>query len=101
MRMKNIPRRTLYLYICAGIVLAGAIYYYFFFNQDTGSAAVSTTTEASQAEISFITLVGKIDPIRFDTTILSDPRFLRLQDIRTVIVPEPAGRKDPFAPIGQ
>ncbi len=99
--MKNIPRRTLILYICAGIVFAGAVYYYFFFNRDTGASVETSNTQASEAEISFITLLGKIDPITFDTSIFSNPRFLRLQDIRTAIIPEPSGRKDPFAPIGQ
>jgi hypothetical protein len=99
--MKNIPRRTLVLYICAGVVFAGAVYYYFFFNHDTGASVEASTTQASAAEISFITLVGKIGPITFDTSVLSNPRFLHLQDIRTVIVPEPAGRRDPFASIGQ
>jgi hypothetical protein len=95
--MNNLPRRTLILYICGGIVLLGAIYYYGFYNRDSGSAVVNSDVTASAAEISFITLVGQIDPITFDVSILSNPRFAALQDIRTAVLPEAQGRKDPFA----
>jgi hypothetical protein len=46
-----------------------------------------------------VNLVGTLDPIAFDTTIFSDPRFNALVDLKTAIVDEPIGRPDPFAPI--
>ena len=95
-------RSTLVFVLCLVIVAGGLGYYFFFFNSNT-NAAVSAVNggAASDAELSFITLVSKLDPIVFDTTVLSDPRFMARQDIRTAIVPEAAGRKDPFAPIGR
>lgn len=94
-------RSTLVFVICLVIVGGGLGYYFFFFNSDTGPAVTTTTGTASDAELSFITLVSKLDPIVFDTSVLSDARFTSRENIRTAIVPEASGRKDPFAPIGR
>lgn len=94
-------RSTLVFVLCLIIVAGGLGYYFFFFNSNTNAALTTTTGAASDAEFSFITLVSKLDPIVFDTSVLSDPRFMGRQDIRTAIVPETSGRKDPFAPIGR
>lgn len=94
-------RSTLVFVLCLVIVAGGLGYYFFFFNSSSGAALTTTAGTASDAELSFITLVSKLDPIVFDTTVLSDPRFTTRQDIRTAIVPEASGRKDPFAPIGR
>lgn len=96
--MNAIPRSTKILYAAAAIVFLGAAYYYLVFNSDTGAAVESNSNGASAAEISFITLVGQIDPIAFNVAVLSDPRFVQLQDIRIAVIPETTGRKDPFAP---
>lgn len=94
-------RSTLVFVICLVIVAGGLGYYFFFFNSGATSAVTTTSGTASDAELSFISLVGKLDPIVFDTSVLSDPRFTSRENIRTAIVPEAAGRKDPFAPIGR
>jgi len=95
----NLTRNNL-LYIALGVVLLGAgVYYFLFFNKDTGSALTSSDGGASQEEQSFLTLVGQLGPIVFDTSLLSDPRFTSRTDIRTTIVPEASGRTDPFAAI--
>lgn len=94
-------RNTIVFVICLIIVAGGLGYYFFFFNSDTDAALSAGPATANDAELSFITLVSKLDPIVFDTSVLSDPRFTSRQDIRTAIVPETAGRRDPFAPIGR
>ncbi|HWU24680.1 MAG TPA: hypothetical protein VN086_02915 [Candidatus Paceibacterota bacterium] len=94
-------RSTLVFVICLVIVAGGLGYYFFFFNSDTSGAVTTNAGTASDAELSFITLVSKLDPIVFDTSVLSDPRFTSRENIRTAIVPEASGRKDPFAPIGR
>jgi len=48
-------------------------------------------------EALFMNLASQIDSIKFDETFFADPRFQSLVDIRVVVVPEPVGRKDPFA----
>lgn len=94
-------RSTLVFVICLVIVAGGLGYYFFFFNSNSSAAITTGQGTASDAELSFITLVSKLDPIVFDTSVLSDPRLTSRQDIRTAIVPEESGRKDPFAPIGR
>jgi hypothetical protein len=94
-------RNSIIFIICLVIVAGGLGYYFFFFNSNTESALTAGPGTASDAELSFITLVSKLEPIVFDTTLLSDPRFTSRQDIRTAIIPEASGRKDPFADIGR
>lgn len=48
-------------------------------------------------EALFMNLASQIDAISFNDSLLKDPRFLSLVDIRVVVVPETVGRKDPFA----
>ncbi len=81
----------------AVILLAAAAY--LMFRGETGSPVSATAGPSSEAEAAFLGLTAQIDPIRFDSSILEDERFLRLQDIRTAILPEQSGRLDPFAPL--
>ncbi|MDB5265550.1 MAG: hypothetical protein JWM39_263 [Parcubacteria group bacterium] len=94
----HLTKSNIILAVVAGLTLIAAVYYYFFYNKDTGSAVVATAP-ASAAELDFVNLTGQISTISFDTRIFSDPRFTRLVDIHTVVVPETAGRRDPFAPL--
>ncbi len=94
----HLTKSNIILAIAAGLTFVAAIYYYFIYNHDTGSAVVAGAP-ASAAEQDFVNLAGQINSISFDTTIFSDPRFTRLTDIHTIIVPEVAGRRDPFATI--
>ncbi len=63
--------------------------------------AVSETEPTSPEEIAFVNLASQLEPLSFDTSIFSDPRFTSLIDIHTVILPETSGRRDPFAPLGK
>jgi hypothetical protein len=95
----KLPSRTTILYGSAAIVFVGAAYYFSTGNQVTQTQIVTevANSEASQAEQQFITLVNKVDPITFDLSIFSNPRFVGLRDMTTPVVPETVGRKDPFA----
>lgn len=92
----HLSKSNIILAVAAGLTFIAAVYYYAFYNKDTGPAVVEGTA-ASSAELDFINLQGQIVNITFDASIFSDPRFTRLTDIHTIIVPEPAGRRDPFA----
>lgn len=90
-------RNTLIALIIGIILLLGAGIA--LFSSSAGTVALQSSTTTSDAEATFVNLTAQLEPIGFDTSILSDPRFTSLVDIHTAIVPEPTGRRDPFAPI--
>lgn len=90
--------RTNVLLIVLGLIVVGAAAYMLLAKGDA-APAVSTTEGGSETESAFLALTAEIGAITFDTDIFTDPRFATLRDIRTVILPETAGRTDPFAPL--
>ena len=97
-------KRNKIIAVVAGVVVLGIVGFLLFSGQSTpsGSAISADGTSAgptTEAEQNFINLTAELNPISFDTSIFSDPRFTTLVDLHTVIVPEPVGRTDPFAPI--
>lgn len=93
----KIDSNTVLLIVATLIVAAGA-YWYFFTGTGNAPPLTPSVTE-NQAQTQFQTLVSQLQPITFDTRILSDPRFRSLVDLATQITPESSGRIDPFAPI--
>lgn len=95
----KIDTRTSLLIIATFLVAAAA---YWFFFTGTGNEPPVTPVGGSenQAQTQFQTLVSALTPISFDTKIFSDPRFVMLVDLATPILPESAGRVDPFAMVG-
>lgn len=79
-----------------GLLLAAG---YFLFMRAPQEAPLTSSEPTSPAELTFVNLASQLEPLGFNTGILSDPRFTSLVDIHTAIVPEPAGRRDPFAPL--
>lgn len=63
---------------------------------ETGDGAI-----ASAAGQELLALLEQLRAIELDETLFADPVFRNLQDFRFELVPEPVGRSDPFAPIGQ
>lgn len=87
---------TAFLTIAGILILAGA--FWFFFGQGGNDLPLTMNAEnAPQAR--FAGLVGQLEPVSFDTSIFSDPRFAALVDLATPVAPESSGRLDPFAPV--
>lgn len=84
--------------IAAAVVVLGAAGY-FFWMQSSAQPNVSVAGSATIAQATFLTLASQLEPVGFDTTVLSDSRFTSLIDIQTTILPETSGRIDPFAPL--
>ncbi len=85
--------------IAAGIVILGVVAYFLWFRAPEATVTVESEGPASQAQATFISLASQLEPVGFDTGILTDSRFTALIDIKTAILPETAGRTDPFAPL--
>ena len=87
--------------IVLALLVLGAAGYLLFGARSPESALAPAGASASAAEVEFLNLAAQIGTATLNTAILSDPRFLALQDLRTAIVPEESGRTDPFAPLGR
>lgn len=88
------------LIIALVIVAGGALWYFSGQEGNDPSLTSSVPSLDNPAQTQFQTLVSQLQPISFDTSIFSDPRFTSLIDLTTPIMPEASGRIDPFAPIG-
>jgi hypothetical protein len=93
--------KTTGVLIIVGLLVLGAAAYLMFGAGNNEPGVSANPPPATEAEQTFLSLTSQIDPVELDTSVLSDPRFLMLVDIRTAILPEPAGRLDPFAPLGR
>ncbi len=95
----NNNSRTNVILIVLAIIVAGAAAYMLFAKPDTQPGVSEAQAPGSEAESAFLSLTAEIGSISFDTSVFADPRFAALRDIRTAVVPETAGRPDPFAPL--
>lgn len=84
--------------IILGALVAAAGAYWFFFTGTGNQVPLAAMATSTPAQTQFQALASELEPITFDTSIFTDPRFTALVDIATAITPEPAGRTDPFAP---
>lgn len=57
-----------------------------------------TTSPVSQE---ILATLGNLRTIKLDNSIFSDPLFISLSDFGVNIPPAAAGRRNPFAPVGQ
>lgn len=86
--------------IAAAVVVLGLVAYFVWLRpQPVDNVSVAGFGPASEAQATFLTLAAQLQPIAFDASVLSDPRFLSLVDIKTAVLPETSGRSDPFAPL--
>lgn len=95
----TLPKNTTIL-IASAIVVCGLVAYFLWMRPaDENNVSVSSTGVTNEVQATFLALAAQLDPIAFNGEILLDPRFIKLIDIKTVIVPENGGRTDPFAPL--
>lgn len=88
------------MYIALAVVVGGAALYFVWLNMPSEpDISYMEGGPTSEAQAAFLTLAAQLEPVGFDTSVLSDPRFMALIDIKTVVVPEAGGRPDPFSPL--
>jgi hypothetical protein len=88
---------TILIIISAFVVVAGVYWYYS--TQTENEPPLTTGTAENLAQARFQSLVRELQSVSFDTSIFSNPNFKALIDLATPIMPETAGRIDPFAPV--
>lgn len=86
-------------FIIATLIIIAGGYWYFFAQTGNQPPLTTTTPSGNSAQTQFQILVSQLQPISFDTTIFSDPKFTSLVDLTMPVAPESSGRPDPFAPV--
>lgn len=88
--------------VIIGIVLAAAAVLYYFYSSG-GSSALLTSSAEQESPVSqeVLETLGNLRSIKLDNSIFSDPLFISLSDFGVNIPPAAAGRRNPFAPVGQ
>ena len=86
------------------IVLIFALYNFFFVGKQSSDDPLSSTTpsglDASSPGNELLSLLQELKGIEFRTDIFNDPVFATLKDFGVTLVPQPVGRRNPFALIG-
>ncbi len=91
------------LLIVALVVIIGAAYFTFFRDPapEEGLVSVETNPALSGVGGELIIELNRLKALgTVNKDIFSDPVFVSLKDFTQVVEPEPLGRGNPFAPIG-
>ncbi|PIR82761.1 hypothetical protein COU20_00315 [Candidatus Kaiserbacteria bacterium CG10_big_fil_rev_8_21_14_0_10_59_10] len=89
------------LMLVAAVAIVGAAWWGFSKPSSDGSLLSTErfTTASSAVERDVVERLLELRSISLDGTVLSDPAFQVLRDFGSEIMPEPAGRQNPFAPL--
>lgn len=88
------------------IIIAALLYFlytYFFDSQDGDKPLVSSTHNTSQSALvgkEFLATLLELRSLDLDSTIFEERFFVILRDFSQEVEPQPAGRPNPFAEIG-
>lgn len=89
--------------IGVGLVIVLFVGYAVFFagSDDESALVVSGRDDGSLVGREIVVLLSQLQGITLDTTILDSDAFDGLIDYNKPVAPQPVGRANPFAPIGQ
>lgn len=84
------------------VVLLFAGYSFWFGNKKEVDVLTSTVTEGNtQSPVGnkLLLLLIELKSIRLNDNLFQDPTFQNLKDFGQPLIPEPSGRRNPFAPV--
>lgn len=88
--------------VVIGVIVAAVVALYFYSSSSGGGAILTSSMEAeSPVSHEILATLGNLRTIRLDDSIFKDPLFMSLSDFGVTIPPAAAGRRNPFAPVGQ
>ena len=85
-------------FVVVALALVAGGYWFFFQGSGGGSATLTSDTVSPDAQ-QILTQLSNLQTISLDGSVFQDPVYLSLTDFGVVLAPEPAGRRNPFAPI--
>lgn len=83
------------------LVAAAAVMYYFATSGGNGATLTSSAEVESPVSNEILATLGNLRTIKLDNSIFKEPLFMSLSDFGVAIPPAAAGRRNPFAPVGQ
>lgn len=95
---------TIVVIVIAAILIGG---WYFYENGTSSSAGSANLTASSPSGSSpivgadVLSILQSVSSIKIDTSFFSSPVYQSLVDYSIQVPPQPVGRPDPFAPVGQ
>lgn len=96
------PKNIKNIAIIGAIVIAAFVVYVLFFVHKEEPVLSGTPTTASTAvDQDLVAILFELKAITLNDDIFSNPVFRSLVDFGQELVPEPVGRVNPFAPLGQ
>jgi hypothetical protein len=88
--------------VVIGVIIAAVAGLYLYSSNSGGSATVTSAMEEdSPISHEVLATLGNLRTIKLDDSLFQDPLFLSLSDFGVTIPPAAAGRRNPFAPVGQ
>lgn len=85
------------LVVIAGVAIAGGVWYGL--SPSSAPAASPLTSEEVGPGQEVVETLRRLDAVKLDGTLFTEPAFSALKDFSTQIIPESVGRPNPFAPL--
>ena|SRR3989344_4232635 len=92
--------------ILIGVVIIGGFFagYTLFFKNDSVSEPLLLVEEgvsstAPESAVELLRILGDLRKINLDVSLLGEETYRALRDFSVLLVPEPKGRPNPFAPL--
>jgi len=86
------------------LIIAAFVVFVYFKNSSTDNSGSSIVAEKRVAEFAgareILSLLNRMSVVKLDDSIFNDKSFISLQDTTVVLVSQPVGRNNPFAPLG-
>ena len=86
------------------VVIVGFVVFTYFKNISSDNSGSTIVAEQRVAEFAgareILSLLNRMSNVKLDDSIFSDNSFKSLQDTTVVLVAQPVGRNNPFAPLG-
>jgi hypothetical protein len=89
--------------VMGGVVAVAvlALGYYLWTSTSSGPLLTDSADSTSPLSQDILATLGQLHTIRLDPGVFTDPVFVSLTDFGVTIPPQTAGRRNPFAPVGQ
>ncbi len=88
--------------VVIGVIIAAVAALYYFYSSNDGAATLTSSADVqSPVSTEILATLGNLRTIKLDDSIFKDPLFTSLSDFGVTIPPAAAGRRNPFAPVGQ